>query len=164
MIISIIVAATQNLVIGHDNKLIWSLPLDMKHFKNTTMGHHIIMGRKTYESMGRPLPGRTNVIITHNKDYKAEGCVVVYSIEEAISFAQKNGETEACIIGGAEIFNKTVKLVDKIYYTEVKTDLEGNIKLKPIDFTGYELIKEELFPNDDKHLYPFVIKEYVRKT
>lgn len=129
MTISIIVAVSENNVIGKDNKLPWHLPADLKHFKNLTMGHHIIMGRKTYESIGKPLPGRTTVIITRNREYQAEGCIVVNSLQEAIEAAKKNNDAEAFIIGGAEIINQSESVADKIYLTKIHEQFEGDVFL-----------------------------------
>src|SRR5574339_652358 len=120
MIVSIIVAASENMAIGKDNQLIWHLPADLKFFKNTTMGHHMIMGRKTFESIGKILPGRTSVIITRNANYNVEGAIVVNSMKEAIEKAKANNETEAMVIGGAELINISLEYADKIYLTEVK--------------------------------------------
>src|ERR1700741_1047934 len=114
MILSIIVAIDENYGIGKDNQLMWHLPADLKFFKEKTMGHHMIMGRKTYESIGKPLPGRTTVIITRDKNYRAEGCIVVHSLEEAIEKAKINGDTEAMITGGAEIYRQAIPLTDII--------------------------------------------------
>jgi len=120
MKVSLIVAVANNGVIGKDNDLIWHLPNDMKFFKQTTTAHHVIMGRKNFESIPerfRPLPNRTNVIITRNSDYKAEGCVVVNSVEQALEVAKQNGDTQPFIIGGGQIYKLALEnnLVDKIY-------------------------------------------------
>ncbi|MEO1434782.1 MAG: dihydrofolate reductase, partial [Bacteroidota bacterium] len=127
MKISIIVAQTENRVIGKDNDIPWYLPADLKYFKKVTTGHHIIMGRKCYESIGRPLPNRANVILTRRMDFHAEGCIVTHSLEEALDIARRNEETEAFIIGGGEIYNLAMPLVDQIYLTQVHTELEGDI-------------------------------------
>ena len=131
MIVSLIVAASENGVIGKDNDLIWHLPKDMKFFKETTMGHHVVMGRKNFESIPHkysPLANRTNVIITRQADYIAEGCVVVNSVEAALEIAKQNGDTEPFIIGGGQIYKIALeqKLVDKIYLTKVYHSFEGD--------------------------------------
>ena len=129
--VSLIVAVANNGVIGKDNDLIWHLPKDMKFFKETTQDHHVIMGRKNFESIPekyRPLPNRTNVVITRQSDYKAEGCVVVNSVEEALEIAKQNGDNEPFIIGGGQIYKIALEqnLVDKIYLTKVHHTFEGD--------------------------------------
>ena len=131
MKVSLIVAVANNGVIGKDNDLIWHLPNDMKFFKQTTTAHHVIMGRKNFESITerfRPLPNRTNVIITRNSDYKAEGCVVVNSVEQALEVAKQNGDKEPFIIGGGQIYKLALEanLVDKIYLTKVHHAYDGD--------------------------------------
>lgn len=161
MIISQIVAVAENGVIGKDNDLIWRLPADLKYFKATTSGHHIIMGRKNYESIGRPLPNRTSVIITRNKDYKAEGCIVVNSIKEALEVAKASGETEAFIIGGGEIYKSSLELTDKIYYTEVHETFEGDTFYPALDKkTWKEVTRENHFAEEkNPYAYSFVVYE-----
>lgn len=117
MIISLIVAIAKNRAIGKDNKLLWYIPEDLKRFKKLTTGHAIIMGRKTFESIGKPLPNRTNVIITHDPVYRAEGCIVAHSIEEAIYKAKSFENNEIFIIGGGQIFEQALPLADKLYVT-----------------------------------------------
>lgn len=127
--ISIIVALSENRVIGRDNRLPWHIPDDLKRFKRLTTGHAIIMGRKTYESIGRPLPQRTNIIITRDKTFSVEGCVVVHSLDEAVRFAQKleGPEGEIFIIGGGQIFEQALPLVDRLYLTVVRGTHEGDV-------------------------------------
>src|SRR3989338_2936482 len=138
--ISIVVAVSRQNAIGRGNDLLFRISDDLKRFKALTKGHSVIMGRKTYESIGRPLPERTNIIITRNPDFKAEGCVVVSSLEEAIAKASsllppssewglKGGVEEIFIIGGGEIFKQAMPLIDKIYLTIVESDAEGDVFL-----------------------------------
>lgn len=130
MNISIIVATSENNVIGKDNKLIWHLPADMKFFKEKTTGHCVITGRKNYESIPekfRPLPNRTNIIITRQKDYSAPGAIVVNSINEALDHARSLNDSEIFIIGGAEIFRQSLDIVDKIYLTKIYHLFEGDV-------------------------------------
>jgi dihydrofolate reductase len=155
MNISIIVATAQNRAIGKDNKMIWHLPDDFKYFRQLTTNHHIVMGRKTYESIGKPLPNRTTVIITRDKSYTAEGCYVVYSLKEAINFCENNNETEAFIIGGGEIYNQSLDLADIIYLTEVKTTIEGDAFFPEIDYSKFKEIFREHHSIDEKHLFEF---------
>ena len=138
MKVSLIVAVAKNGVIGKDNDLIWSLPKDMRFFKETTLGHYVIMGRKNYESIPerfRPLPNRTNVVITRQSDYQAEGCVVVNSLENALELAQHNGDDEPFIIGGGQIYKLALErnLVDKIYFRFIS--LKFIILLKETPFS-----------------------------
>lgn len=126
MIISAIVATANNLVIGKDNQIPWYLPNDLKWFKKNTLNHHIIMGRNTWVSLGRPLPKRTNVIVTRDVFYAATGALITHSISEALEVAEANGESEAFIIGGGQIYEQTKHLWDKVYLTEVDLDAEGD--------------------------------------
>lgn len=127
--ISIIVAVAENNVIGKNNSLIWHLPADMKYFKEKTSGHCIITGRKNYESIPekfRPLPNRTNIVVTRQADYNAPGAIIVSSIEEAIEKAKQTGDTEIFIIGGAEIYKQFLRYADKIYLTTIYHSFEGD--------------------------------------
>src|SRR3990167_10409085 len=125
-IISLIAAISENRAIGNENKLLWQIPKDLKRFRKVTTGHPVIMGRKTFESIGHPLPHRTNIIVTRNQNYHAAGCTVTHSIEEALTIAksrlrQGSGEaTETFVIGGGQIYNKAIKYADKLYLTVVK--------------------------------------------
>ena|SRR3989344_5261315 len=163
MEISIIVAVSQNNVIGAKNKLPWYLPADLKRFKKLTMGHHIIMGRKTFESIGRVLPGRVNVVVTRNLDYKEEGVVVVNSLEDAFKLAKNAKETEAFVIGGAEIFTETLPKVDKIYMTKVNAKIDGDVFFPSFDEKQWKVISRKRFEADDKNLYPFEFLTLSRK-
>jgi|TARA_Y100001954_G_scaffold50868_1_gene53875 dihydrofolate reductase len=159
MIVSIIVAACENNVIGKDNDLIWHLPTDMKFFKDTTKDHHVIMGRKNFESIPhkfRPLPNRTNIIITRNKNYFAKDCVVASSIKEAINIAKNNNDKEPFIIGGGEIYKLALEedLVDRIYLTKVHHKFEGDTFFPKL---GSEWIEKNRVKHDvdEKHRYSF---------
>ena len=131
MTISIIVAVAGNQVIGSNNQLLWRLKEDLQRFKSLTLGHHIIMGRKTYESVGRPLPGRTSLIITRDKNYKADGCVVVNSLDDAFKTAQS--DNEVFIIGGGEVYRQALPLADKIYLTRVHANINGDTLFPELD-------------------------------
>jgi dihydrofolate reductase len=125
--LSLIVAMTQDRVIGVDNHLPWNIPEDLKRFKKITLGHPIIMGRKTYESIGRPLPGRTNVVVTHDRAYRVEGGAVVHGLEEALEWARRSpGAEEIFVIGGSEIFRQVLPLAGRIYLTEVNWPFIGD--------------------------------------
>jgi dihydrofolate reductase len=159
--ISSIVAIDENNVIGKDNSLIWKLPRDMKHFKETTTGHYIIMGRKTFESNGRPLPNRTNVIITKDKKYKAEGCVIVHSIEDALKEAKN--DSEAFIIGGGIIYELAMPFVDRIYLTKIHHAFEGDTFFPKLNMEEWDIVEERKFEPDEKNKYPFTILTLDRK-
>jgi dihydrofolate reductase len=154
MIHSIIVAQSQNHVIGINNTLPWHLPADLKRFKAITMGHHMIMGRKTYESIGKPLPGRTSIVITRNKDLKYEGCVMAYSLEEAFKIAQRNNETEAFVIGGADLIKQAIESCDKLYLTTIHQDFEGDTFLNELS-SDWKVIEHTDHAPDEKNLYSY---------
>lgn len=162
MLVSAIVAAARNRVIGKDNQIPWYLSSDLKYFKRTTLGHHVIMGRKSFESIGRPLPKRTNIIITRAPYYAASGCLVARSLPEALSIAHANGETEAFIIGGGEIYALSLPLLDKLYLTEVDAAPEGDVFFPELDFPEWELISSESHPADDKNDHAYTFKVYER--
>ncbi|MEM9417024.1 MAG: dihydrofolate reductase [Bacteroidota bacterium] len=161
MLKSIIVAKAQNNAIGKDNQLLWHLPQDMKHFKQTTMGHHMIMGRKTFESIGRPLPGRELIVVTRNPDYHAPGCKTVGNIEEALAWAEQAGEPEVLIAGGEEIYRATLPLTDKIYLTEVKTVLEGDTFFPTLDQNKWREMQRTAHPADENHAYAYDFVELI---
>ena len=164
MKISQIVAVAKNGVIGNDNKLIWHMPSDMKHFMQTTKGHCIITGRKNYESIPekfRPLKDRTNFVITRQANYQAPGAIVVGSIEEAIEAAKKTGESECFIIGGGEIFKQTLHLTDKIYYTEIHQDFNGNVFYPKLDSTWKEETSVH-HKSDEKNPYDYSFLTFVK--
>lgn len=160
--IAIVVAVAENNVIGKDNQLIWHLPADLKHFKQITMGHPILMGRKTYESIGKPLPGRTSIIITRQEDYKAEGCVVVNSVEEAIKEAKQLDE-QAHIIGGAEIYKQSLHLTDTIYLTRIHHSFDGDTYFPEIKEEEWEAVSEEHHEPDEKNKYSYSFIKLTRK-
>jgi len=154
MITSIIVAASENNVIGKDNRLPWHLPADLKYFKYTTWGLPIIMGRKTFESIGKPLPGRENIIITRNNDYKATGATVVTSITDAIKMAESLDVKEMFIIGGAELFKSTMDLVQKIYLTRVHTVVDGDVFFPSLKNENWKMTSEIKMEPDEKNEFP----------
>lgn len=165
MKISIIVAVAENGAIGKGNQLPWHLPNDLKFFKNKTMGHHMIMGRKTYESIGRALPGRTTIIVTRQKNYYAPDCFVIHSLKEATQLAASRQETEAFVIGGAAIINEATDIADKIYLTEVKMTVEdADVYLDNFDRNNWEEKSRETHAADDKHAFPYAFVELTRKN
>jgi dihydrofolate reductase len=164
MILSSIVAASLNNGIGKDNQLPWHLPADLKFFKTTTMGCPVVMGRKTFQSIGRTLPGRKNVVITRDKSFNADktfDIVVVSSIKEAISALQS--EKEVFIIGGGEIFRQSMDQIHTIYLTVVNTTIEADVFFPEIDKTQFELVWEEAHQADEKNKFDYTFQKYVRK-
>lgn len=159
MIRSIIVARAQNGVIGKDNQLIWHMPRDLKHFKQTTSGHFVLMGRKSYESLGKPLPNRLNIIITRNPDYRAEGCLVVHSLEEALAISGKQNQQEVFILGGGTIYKQALDegLVDKIYLTEIKHSFEGDTYFPELDKNAWQEVDRQEYAADEDNPYPHAI-------
>lgn len=153
MIVSIIAAVSQNNIIGKNNRLIWHLPADLKYFKITTTGHSIIMGRKTFESVGKPLPGRKNIIITRKKDYSVQDCLVVNSIEEALK--QTKDEKEVFIVGGAEIYKLALPWAHKMYLTIIHHSFEGDTYFPSYDANKWYLIQRVDFKKDEKNPYDF---------
>ncbi len=139
--LSLIVAFANNQVIGINNTLPWHLPEDLKRFRALTMGHHIIMGRKTYESLGRLLPGRTTIIVTRNKDFKVEGALIAHSLQAALLLAA--GDAEPFIIGGAELYKEGLKLANKLYITEVHAEFVGDAFLPEIDLSAWSLSEKK---------------------
>lgn len=156
--ISLIVAMDQNRVIGKNNKLPWHLPADLQYFKKVTMGHPIVMGRKTFESIGRVLPGRENVIVTRNQEFKAEGCVVLHDIAQIKMFAD-NHEAEVFVIGGAEIFKEILPFTDRLYITEIHETFEGDTFFPEIDENEWDEISSNPGNIDEKNLiaHDFII-------
>lgn len=137
MKISLIVAMTENRVIGKDGDIPWKLPEDQKRFKSLTQGHTLIMGRRTYESIGRPLPNRRNVVVTRQKDYSAPGCEVVESLDAALRLARTSGETEAFVGGGAGLYAEALPAADRIYLTVIHTQAEGDTFFPEFDTANF---------------------------
>lgn len=164
MIISTIVATAKNRVIGKDNQIPWYLPADLKYFKKTTLNHHIIMGRNCYHSIGRPLPKRTNVIITRNPFFVASGCLVAHSIDEALELARANGEKEAFIIGGGQIYEQSAGLWDKVYLTEVDLEAEGDVFFPELNFDDWNEVFCEAHEKDEKNKFDYTFKVFERKS
>jgi len=161
MIISFVVAMGKNRVIGKDNSLPWSLPADMKHFKDLTTGKPIIMGRKTFESIGKPLPNRTNIIITRDQAYKAEGCIVVNSIDAALLAVE--GNEEVMVIGGAQIYKEFLPKANKIYLTIIETDFEGDAYFPEYDIEEWQETAFEEHERDAQNQYDYRFLTLERK-
>ncbi|MBA6156014.1 dihydrofolate reductase [Tenacibaculum sp. S7007] len=160
--ITIIAAIAKNNALGKDNDLIWHLPADLKRFKKVTSGHHILMGRNTFESIGKPLPNRTSVIITRNQDYFKDGCLIANSIEDALEISK---DDDAFIIGGAQIYKQAIEkgLVDKLDITIVHHDFEADVFFPEIDMNVWKEVAREDFKADEKNKYDYSFVSYIRK-
>jgi len=144
--ISIIVAMAQNHTIGINNTLPWRCPEDLKHFKALTMGHHMIMGRKTFDSIGKPLPGRTTVVVTRNPELKIDGCIVTHSLQEAIAACA--GDDEIFIVGGAELYSQALPLAQTLYLTEIQQDIQGDAHFPALNLAEWREVSREARTQD----------------
>ena len=158
--IIMIAAVAENFALGKDNELVWHLPDDFKRFKQLTTNHYIIMGRKTFESFPKPLPNRTHVIITRQQDYKAEGCLVVANLADALAMVPK--DENAFVIGGGEIYALALPFTDVIELTKVHAHFEADTFFPEIDSKQWKLVSEEYHPKDEKHLFDFTYETYRR--
>lgn len=164
VIITLVVAAAENNVIGKNNRLLWHLPRDMKFFKNRTWAMPVVMGRKTFESMGgKPLTGRKNIVITRQPGWKAEGIKAVKSLDEAMAEAQQADVKELFVIGGGEIYRQAFDKADKIYMTRVHVSPEGDTFFPAISEKDWKLISNTDNPADEKHAYPYSFQVWERK-
>ena len=163
MIISHLVAASENNVIGKNNQLPWHLPNDFKYFKNKTWGMPVVMGRKTYESLDKPLPGRINIVVTANLDWKRDDVITAKSIDEAIKKAAESDCKEVFIIGGGEIFKQTLGMANRLYITRVHTTIEGDVFYPEIDKSKWNLISEEPQKADEKHNFDYTFQIWESK-
>ena len=160
--ISIIAAMAENRVIGVNNTLPWRLPADLRHFRQLTTGHHVIMGRRNYESIGKPLPDRTNIVITRNPGYQAPGCEVRHSLEEALRDAASDPET--FVIGGAEIYRQAIADADRIYLTLVHADIQGDTWFPEFDMREWLETSRTRHEADEKNPYAYSFVTYDRKN
>jgi dihydrofolate reductase len=166
MKISLIAAHAQNRVIGKNNDLPWHLPDDMKYFMTTTQGHYCIMGRKNYDSIPakfKPLPKRTNIVVTRQRDFQAPGCIVVNAIEDGIALARKNEETEVFIIGGAEIYKTSLSSADRLYLTEIQAVIDGDVYFPEFKKEEWKEVSRQHHPADQRHIYAFDFVIYERR-
>ena len=161
MTLSLVVAASSNNVIGRDGGLPWHLPDDLRQFKRLTTGKAVIMGRSTYESIGRPLPDRRNIVMTRNADYVADGCDVVSSVSEAMDAVE--GAEEVMIIGGGQVYRDFLPLADRIYLTRVQAEVEGDTYFPEIDEAAWRLVSSEHHAADEKHRYAFDVMVFERR-
>lgn len=149
--LSIIAAIGDNRELGKNNQLLWHIPEDLKRFKALTLGHTVIMGRKTYEYLGKPLPNRTNIIITNDKEFTAPGCTIAHSLDEAI---QKSSDTETFIIGGASIYKQAIDRVDKLYLTRVSGSFDADAFFP--DYSRFSHVVSKAEKHDDTYTYTFL--------
>ena len=164
MILSLLVAAAENNVIGKDNQLPWHLPNDLKYFKNLTWGMPILMGRKTFESIGKPLPGRKSIVITRNKDWQHENVTTVHSIEEAVQNATALGVKEVFVIGGAEIFKTSLATANRIYLTRIHQEFEGDVYFPELSAAEWQLMSSRFCQADEKNKYDHTYEVWERKA
>ncbi len=159
--ISLIVAMAKNRTIGVNNTLPWRCPEDLKHFKTLTMGHHMIMGRKTFDSIGKPLPGRTTVVVSRNNELKVEGCVVVHSLQEAIAACTE--DPEIFVVGGAELYQQAISLVDTLYITEIQQEVEGDAHFPEFDMNAWRETAREVRSQETPQPLEYHFVTYRRK-
>jgi dihydrofolate reductase len=162
-LITLIVAASLNNAIGKDNKLLWHLPADLKYFKNKTWGMPVIMGRKTYEAVGKPLPGRMNIVISSDKNLKIENVAVVSAIDAAIKQAEETNCKELFITGGAQVYKDTMNIADKIYLTRIHAELEGDTFFPEINEQEWELRETVEIAADEKNIYAMSFQTWLKK-
>jgi dihydrofolate reductase len=163
VIIALLVAMDENRAIGKNNRLPWRLSSDLKRFRELTMGHHILVGRKTFESIGKPLPGREMIVVTRNQDFKPAGCLVAHSVEDGIDRARERRESELFICGGARIYAETIGLADRIYLTQVHAVVDADTFFP--EWNSDEWIEEEIprHEADEKNQYPFTFKVLTKR-
>jgi dihydrofolate reductase len=159
--LSIIVAMAKNRVIGINNTLPWHLPADLKHFKALTMGHHIVMGRKTYESIGRPLPGRTSVVVTRNPELNIEGCVIAHSLDQAI--AACDGDDQIFVVGGAELYAQALPIADRLLITEIQMDVTGDAYFPDFRRDEWQEISREVCSQQEPQPLEYHFAAYQRR-
>lgn len=163
--LSLIVAISENNVIGHLNKIPWYLPRDLKHFSSVTKGHTVIMGRNTYESivarLGKPLPERNNIVVTRQTNFQAPGCTTAHSLDEALTKSPKN--EEVFIIGGAQLYQESLPKIDRLYITTIHTTIDGDVFFPKLDWNGWEKKSQERFEKDEKNAFASTYTIYDRK-
>ena len=163
MIVSLLVAMDERRGIGKRGGLPWRLSTDLRRFRRLTMGHHIVVGRKTFESIGKPLAGRQMIIVTRDRDYKVAGCLMAHSVADAIEMAGARGEAELLICGGAEIYAQTLGVAERIYLTRVHADCDADTFFPDFDRDAWLEIESESHPADEKNEYPFTFSTLVKK-
>ena len=163
MIISLIVAMDEKRGIGKAGELPWRLSADLKRFRALTMGHHMIVGRKTFESIGKPLAGRQMIVVTHNAAFEADGCLVAASVQAALALAQQRGETEVFVIGGAEIYSQTLDVADRVYLTQVHAEVDADAFFPEFKHDSWTETMSAHQPADEKNQYAFTFRLLERK-
>lgn len=163
MIISLIVAMDEKRGIGKAGKLPWRLSSDLKRFRELTMGHHMIVGRRTFESIGKPLPDRQMIVVTRNASFKPDGCLVAASVQAALALAQERGETEVFVIGGAEIYAQTLDVTDRVYLTHVHAEVDADTFFPELKHGGWVEKESSCQPADEKNQFAFTFKLLERK-
>ncbi|HEX5338162.1 MAG TPA: dihydrofolate reductase [Gallionella sp.] len=158
--LSLIVAMAQNRTIGIDNTLPWRCPEDLKHFKRLTMGHHMVMGRKTFESIGKPLPGRTTVVVSRDRNLKIDGCIVAHSLPEAIEACAH--DPQIFVVGGADIYAQTLDMADTLYITEIQRDVHGDAAFPEFDRTQWQEVARERCQQETPEPLEYHFVEYRR--
>lgn len=162
MIVSLLVAIAKNNAIGKDNQLLWRLPNDMKYFKDLTWGGVVVMGRKTYESLGKPLPGRVNIVISGQKNFTADGVEIAHSLEDALAIAKKTNNKEVFVIGGGEIYKQSMPLAEKMYITRVHKSFEADTFFPAFNEDEWALKSNLDFFKDDRHKYNYSFQIWER--
>ena len=158
---TLIVAVADSGVIGHDNALPWHLPDDLKRFKRLTLGKPVVMGRKTYESIGKPLPGRQNIVVTRDANYRREGITVVHGVDAALEAAE--GQAEIMVIGGAELFRLFLPLASRVHLTRVHGDISGDVKWLPLDVREWKVVESEQHETDERHVYAMTFEVWEKR-
>lgn len=153
MLISLIAAVAENGIIGRDNTLPWRLPADLRHFRRLTLGHPVLLGRRNYESIGRPLPQRTNIVLTRRAGYAAPGCVVVHSLAQALAAARE--AAEVFVAGGAEIYAQTLERAQRFYLTRVHAEIPGDTRFPPLDWSQWREVARERHEPDPEHAHAY---------
>jgi dihydrofolate reductase len=164
MKLSVLAAMGENRVIGRDGELPWRLPDEMKRLKALTMGHCLLMGRKTWDSIGRPLPGRTSIVITRNARFEAPGAIVVGDFDAALAEARDQGDDEPFVFGGAAIYALALPRADRLYLTRVESSTEGEVRFPEYDEAEWELVSREEHAADERHAFAFCFEEYKRRS
>ncbi len=163
MMISMIAAMAHDRVIGLDNQMPWHLPADLAHFKRVTLGKPVLMGRKTFESIGRPLPGRRNLVISRNSDYRADGVEVIDSVEAALALLADSDVAELMVIGGGHLYGQLLPRADRLYLTRIDLAVEGDTRFPAFDEGDWSCIERELHQPDEKNPHPYCFETWQRR-
>ena len=164
MRVSLIAAVARSGVIGRAGKLPWHLPADLRQFKALTLGHHVIMGRRTWESIGKPLPGRTNVVVSRRADLRLAGVTVAHDLDRALELARAAGDEEAFVIGGEEVYAAALPRADRIYLTAIEADVAGDARFPEIDRREWVEVSRECHAADERHAYAFAFTVLERRA